>query len=378
MIYFDNAATTLVKPKQVYWAVSAAMRTAAGAGRSGHRPAMHAGQLIYDCREAVARLFRLDDCTRVIFTYNATYALNLAIHALCRTDTCAAVTGYEHNSVVRPLTERGTEYIVLESPLFDGAAMVTAAEKAIGLGANLFIVNHVSNVFGAVAPLAALDALLTAHGIPMILDASQSAGILDIDVSRYTSLAAVCMPGHKALYGPQGTGILLALSDELRAPLLQGGTGSVSSDIRQPDFLPDRFESGTLNAPGIAGLAEGVRFILRVEQDTILRRERKLLHALADGLRGVPGTEVFAADDERAQCGVLSFRRADFGCEELAEALAARGICVRAGLHCSPLAHRSAGTLASGTVRASVGYFNTMGEVERFTQEYADIVKKKL
>ena len=184
MIYFDNAATTLVKPKQVYWAVSAAMRTAAGAGRSGHRPAMHAGQLIYDCREAVARLFRLDDCTRVVFTYNATYALNRAIHALCRTDTCAAVTGYEHNSVVRPLTERGTEYIVLESPLFDGAAMVTAAEKAIGLGANLFIVNHVSNVFGAVAPLAAPDALLTALGIPRILCPSQSAGTLDFVLSR--------------------------------------------------------------------------------------------------------------------------------------------------------------------------------------------------
>lgn len=378
MIYFDNAATTLIKPRSVYWAVSAAMRTAAGAGRSGHRPAMHAGNLIYSCREVVARLFRLEDCMRVVFTWNATHALNLAIHALCRPDTYAAITGYEHNSVVRPLTARDIPYIVLDSPLFDAAAMVDAAEKAIGQGVNLFIINHVSNVFGAVAPLAALDALLEAHGVPMILDASQSAGILEIDVTRYRSLAAVCMPGHKALYGPQGTGILLALSDELHRPLLQGGTGSVSSDIHQPDFLPDRFESGTLNAPGIAGLAEGVKFVLNVEPDSILQRERRLLHALAGGLRSVAGTEVFAAEDERRQCGVLSFRHTDMACEEIAEHLAERGICVRAGLHCAPLAHRSVGTLESGTVRASLGYFNTREEVERFTEEYAAIVRKKL
>lgn len=378
MLYFDNAATTLQKPEQVYWATAAAMRTAAGAGRSGHRPAMRAGRLIYECREAVAQLFRLEDCMRVVFTCNATHALNLAIHALCGTDTVAAITGYEHNSVVRPLTARGTPYHVLESPLFDGAAMVEAAERAIARGANLFIINHVSNVFGAVAPLAALDALLTVHSLPMILDASQSAGLLEIDVTRYKSLAAVCMPGHKALYGPQGTGVLLALSDELRRPLMQGGTGSLSSDIRQPDFLPDRFESGTLNAPGLAGLAEGVKFILRVEQAHILRHERRLLHALAEGLRRVDGTEVFAAPDARLQCGALSFRRKDMDCETLAEALAARGICVRAGLHCAPLAHKSAGTLHTGTVRASVGYFNTMQEVEKFSEEYAGIVKKKL
>lgn len=378
MIYFDNAATTLHKPRRVHWAVNAAMRSAAGAGRSGHRPAMHAGELIFDCRETVARFFRLGDCRRVVFTANATQSLNMAIHALCHSDTHAVVSGYEHNSVIRPLTARNIPYTVLDSPLFGGTAMVDAAEKAIDAGGNLFIINHVSNVFGSIAPLAALDALLTAHGIPMILDASQSAGILEIDVTRFHSLAAVCMPGHKALYGPQGTGILLILSDELRDPLLQGGTGSVSSDIRQPDFLPDRFESGTHNTPGIAGLAEGIKFVAQTEPSVILRRERKLLHALADGLRRVDGTEVFAADDERWQCGVLSFRRADMKCEEIANALANRNICVRAGLHCSPLAHRSANTLASGTVRASLGYFNTMGEVEQFTQEYAELVRKKL
>lgn len=376
MIYFDNAATTLRKPDAVHRAVLSAMKTAAGAGRSGHRPAMHAGELIYDCREELAALFHLEDSARVVFTLNATHALNLAIHALCGPGTVVAMTGYEHNSVVRPIVERGNRYLVLESPLFDGDKMLEAAEKAIADGANLFIVNHVSNVFGAVAPVAALDALCAARGVPMILDASQSAGVLDIDVTRLHSCAAVCMPGHKALYGPQGTGVLLALSDALQKPLMQGGTGSVSSDIRQPDFLPDRFESGTLNAHGIAGLAEGVRFVRRVEPEAIWRHERGLLRVLCKGLREIEGCEVFAAEEEREQAGVLSFRQRGMACEDVAEALAARGICVRAGLHCAPLAHRSAGTLGTGTVRLSVGYWNTLAETRAFLEQYGEIVIK--
>lgn len=376
MIYLDNAATTLQKPESVHRAVLSAMKTAAGAGRSGHRPAMRAGELIYDCREELAGLFHLEDSARVVFTLNATHALNLAIHALCGANTFAALTGYEHNSAVRPVVERGVRYRVLESPPFDGAAMLESAERALRDGANLFIVNHVSNVFGAVAPVAALDALLAARGVPMILDASQSAGVLELDVSRLKSAAAVCMPGHKALYGPQGTGVLLVLSDALQKPLLQGGTGSVSSDIRQPGFLPDRFESGTLNAHGIAGLAEGVRFVRRVEPAAILRHERGLIRMLAAGLRRVPGCEVFAAADEAMQAGVLSFRQRGMACEAVAEALAQRGICVRAGLHCAPLAHRSAGTLGTGTVRLSVGYWNTPAEMRAFLEQYADIVIK--
>lgn len=370
MIYFDNAATTLKKPPRVYTAVQAAMHHAAGAGRSGHKPAMYAGKLLYDCRETVAQLFHLDDCTRVIFTQNATHALNIAIHALCSPAKLTAISGYEHNSVVRPLVEREIPYITLESPLFDAKAMVDAAEKAILQGAKIFIINHVSNVFGAVAPLDALDALFTAHQIPMILDASQSAGILEIDVQRLHSLAAVCMPGHKALYGPQGTGILLVLSEQLQRTLIQGGTGSLSSDIRQPDLLPDRFESGTMNVPGIAGLREGILHLSQMGLDKVEAHERKLLSALIKGLQKEPNTQVFAAPDERQQCGVVSFRHRQMPAETISEQLASHNICVRAGLHCAPLAHRSAGTLAGGTVRASVGIYNTPEQVSRFLQEY--------
>ncbi|NCB28761.1 MAG: aminotransferase class V-fold PLP-dependent enzyme [Clostridia bacterium] len=374
MIYLDNAATTLQKPETVHRAVVGAMRSAAAAGRSGHRPAMHAGELVFTCREAVAHLFGLTDCERVVFTLNATHALNLAIHALCDQKTVVAMTGYEHNSVVRPIVARGNRYIVLQSPLFDQDAMLAAAEHAIEEGATLFIVNHVSNVFGAVAPLHELDRLLAAKQIPMILDASQSAGILDIDVRTLPSVAAVCMPGHKALYGPQGTGVLLALSDAMTRPLLQGGTGSLSSEMRQPNFLPDRFESGTLNAPGIAGLREGVRFVTYAEPSAILRHERRLLHTLITGLRKIEGCEVFAAPDERLQAGVLSIRQEGISCDDIGQALAACGTCVRTGVHCAPLAHHSAGTFDTGTVRLSVCYWNTHEEITDFLQQYQEIV----
>ncbi len=373
MIYFDNAATTLRKPKRVGQATLTAIYTAAGAGRSGHRPAIHAGELVYQCREAAAELFGVEDCTRVVFTYNATHALNLAIHGLCEADTVVAISAMEHNSVVRPLVERNIRYHVLQSPLFEPLAMLRAAEQAIAAGVNLFIINHVSNVFGAIAPLEGLDALLTAYDIPLILDASQSAGVLDIPVRRYQSLAAVCMPGHKALYGPQGTGILLVLSDRLQRTLLQGGTGSLSAQLQQPDFLPDRWESGTLNVPGIAGLTEGIRFVLRRGAGQILRHEKLLLHTLVEALQSVPDTQVFAAENEGLQCGVLSFRHRQLSSESIAERLAEQGVCVRAGLHCAPLAHQNAGTEETGTVRVSLGAFNTLGEVRRFGKRYRTI-----
>ncbi len=231
-----------------------------------------------------------------------------------------------------------------------------------------------SNAFGAIAPLHEMDRMLAAKGIPMILDASQSAGVLDIDVRTLPSVAAVCMPGHKALYGPQGTGVLLVLSDTMARPLLQGGTGSLSSEMRQPDFLPDRFESGTMNTPGIAGLCAGVQFVAGTRPDAILRHEQALLHALITGLRKIDGCEVFAAPEQRLQAGVLSVRQRGLSCDDIGQALAARGTCVRTGVHCAPLAHRSAGTLDTGTVRLSVGYWNTREEIRVFLQQYEEIV----
>ena len=248
MIYLDNAATTLYKPRAVEQAVRRAMYGAAGYARGGYAAANRAGEVVYACREQAAALFGVGEPERVIFTLNATHALNIAINALVKPDSRVIVSGYEHNAVMRPLTARNIEPTVLDTPLWDGAAMVSALKQALEHGANLMILSHVSNVFGSIAPLDEIAELLTAAGVPLILDASQSAGVAEIDVKRYPCLAAVCMPGHKALYGPMGTGILLALDDRIAAkPLLTGGTGSLSEKLRQPDFLPDALESGTPN-----------------------------------------------------------------------------------------------------------------------------------
>lgn len=373
MIYFDHAATSLQKPREVYIAQYAAMRQAGGYGRSGHRPALRAGELVYECRELAAQLFGLEAPEQVVFTMNATHALNQAIYALTDETTCAAITGYEHNSVVRPLTERGVSYMVMKSAPFDGNALIDSAKRALNRGANLLIVNHMSNVFGGMIPLEEIDDLLTGTGAAMIVDASQSAGAAELNVGKLKNVAAVCMPGHKGLLGPQGTGMLLVCSERLARPLMQGGTGSLSSELHQPSLMPDRFESGTPNVPGIAGLAAGLRFILRRGVEEIAQHERSLKDAMARRLREIDGIEVFCGAQ---QGGVLSFRHPDLACEIIAERLAARGICVRAGLHCAPLAHRSAGTMGSGTVRASFGPFNTMEETESFCDTVREIFEK--
>ena len=360
MIYLDNAATTLRKPRAVHEAVRRAMHAAAGYARSGHAAALRAGETVYACREQAAALFGVRDPARVVFTMNATHALNLAIHALAQPGMRVVVSGYEHNAVMRPLALRGIGPVVLDAPLWDGAAMAGRAERALADGAQLFILNHVSNVFGCVLPLEEIAALLDAAGVPLILDASQSAGVLELDVSRHPCLAAVCMPGHKGLYGPQGTGILLALDDRLaQHPLLAGGTGSRSEDMRQPAFLPDALESGTPNVPGIAGLAAGIAFVRAQGASHILAHERRLTREFVRALAPEPRIVCYA---HPAQTGVVSLTVRGAPCETVAEALARQGVAVRAGLHCAPLAHRTAGTERTGTVRFSFSAFSTAQE----------------
>ena len=373
MIYLDNAATTLYKPRAVEQAVRRAMYGAAGYARGGYAAASRAGELVYACREQAAALFGVGEPERVIFTLNATHALNIAINALVKPDSRVIVSGYEHNAVMRPLTARNIEPTVLDTPLWDGAAMVSALKQALEHGANLMILSHVSNVFGSIAPLDEIAELLTAAGVPLILDASQSAGVAEIDVKRYPCLAAVCMPGHKALYGPMGTGLLLALDDRLASrPLMAGGTGSLSESMNQPDFLPDAQESGTPNVPGIAGLAAGIRFVRSVGAANIAAHERKLVRELARALEANERLEVFS---HPSQTGVLSVRVKGVPAEQAAAQLADAGIAVRAGLHCAPLAHRTAGTEETGTVRLSFSFYSTPGQAEQAAEAFK-LVKK--
>ena len=233
------------------------------------------------------------------------------------------------------------------------------------------IVCHASNVFGSIAPLDELDRICLRHGLPMIVDASQSAGTLPLSVKKYPSAAFFCMPGHKGLYGPQGTGLLICCKDSPLYTIMEGGTGSRSLEVTQPDFLPDALESGTLNVPGIAGLWEGLKFIKQQGEKEILRWEQELIGILVQQLKGHPSLRVFAGGEN--QGGVLSVVF-PIPSEEAAEKLASQGICVRAGLHCAPLAHRTAGTLPDGTVRLSVSAFNTKREMLRAADAMAKML----
>lgn len=368
MIYLDAAATTLQKPTSVRRAMVQAMETCANPGRSGHKPAMRAAEIVYDCRQAAAAFFHLEQPERVIFTQNATQGLNIAIKTLLHGGGHAVISGYEHNSVVRPLealAEQGGSYTVASAPLFERKAVVEAINAALTADTRCVILNHVSNVFGFRQPLEKVDALCRERNIPLVVDASQSAGLLSLNLSRLPGTAFVCMPGHKSLYGPQGTGILLCCKDVEPYSILQGGTGSFSLELQQPDLLPDRLESGTLNVPGIAGLREGIRFVSANQQE-IREREECLVRRIAEGLGNISGCEVWY--DPVGQNSVMSFRWKRVEPAALGQWLAERGICVRCGLHCAPLAHQSAGTLPEGTVRVSVSAFNTPAEGERFLQ----------
>ena len=372
MIYFDCAATSLQKPRNVACAVSKAISTLASPGRGCHQPAMAAADSVLDCRMRLASYFNVPEPENVIFTFNATHALNIAISTLVSHGDRVVISGYEHNSVVRPLNAIGAEVVVAESPLFDRNAATEAFRRALP-EAKCCICTHVSNVFGFILPIEEIAALCRRHGIPLIIDASQSAGTLPID---FTALGAafIAMPGHKGLLGPQGTGVLLCGREA--KPLLSGGTGSSSTLELMPDFMPDRLEAGTHNVAGIAGLTEGLKYVIPKTNDAILRHERKLCFDFAERIAGIPGMRLFLDGSHRTQTGVLSIINERLASDVLAERLGDAGVCVRAGLHCSPAAHKSVGTIEEGTVRFSFSPFNTQNEVMLAAQILKKILNK--
>ena len=368
MIYLDSAATTFQKPAAVQRAVVRAMRTMSSPGRGGYAAAQQADELLFRCRSAAAELFSVPSSEQVVFTMNATHGLNIAIKSLVRPCGRVAVSGYEHNAVTRPLHALGAEVIVAAAPLFSPQETVEAFERALAHEPDAVICTHVSNVFGYILPIGEIAALCRARGVPFVLDASQSAGLLPVHLAELGA-DFICMPGHKALYGPQGTGLLLCA----RTPdtLLEGGSGSASRLPDMPPELPDHAEAGTQNVCGICGLAAGLRFVQQQTPQRLLAhevRQRKLLTSL---LTDVPGVRLFTGEP---QSGTLSLCAAQMDCETLAARLAVKGVCVRAGLHCAPLAHESAGTLETGTVRFSLSAFNTEQEIFRT----ADLLKEIL
>ncbi len=370
MIYLDSAATSFQKPPQVIRAVERTLREAASPGRGAHTAAMKASAAMLDAREAAAVFFNFRDPEHVVLTMNATHALNIAIRTLAKPGARAVVSGYEHNAVIRPLHACDTVIDPALGALFDSEALLRAFREKLP-GASLAVCTHVSNVFGYILPIREIAALCRENGVLLIVDASQSAGVLALDAEDLQA-DFIAMPGHKSLLGIPGSGLLLCRGEA--APLLFGGSGSDSLSQEMPPYLPDRLEAGTQNAPAAAALSAGIRYIRSRGRARIEAHEKALCRHMCEILSGRDGIELFLAPDEAEQSGVLSLRVAGRDCEQVAAALAADEICVRSGLHCAPLAHQSAGTLETGTVRLSFSPFNTHGEIEKAAAKLIKII----
>ena len=359
MIYFDHGATSFPKPRAVSDAMAQALKTCANPGRGGHKPAMEAAKRVLNCRTTAASFFGCQP-EQVIFTGSCTQGLNTAIFSLLKPGGRVVISGFEHNAVTRPLYALGANITVAGRKLFDWQDTLGAFEKALRQGQDLAVFTMASNVFGYILPVAEQAALCRTYGVPFIVDAAQGAGILPVDFGKLQA-DFIAMPGHKGLLGPQGTGILLCKNSP--KPLLYGGTGSMSREQTMPDFLPDVGEAGTVNVPGIAGLQAGIQTVKARTLPSILSKEQRMGKLCARELEE-RGYRVFRGEH---QLGTVSFVP-NSDCEELAERLAKQGICVRAGLHCAPFAHKSAGTLETGTVRISFGWDNTDWQREKLLE----------
>ncbi len=372
MIYLDSAATSLLKPPEVASALVRAMKSMGSPGRGSHGFAMDAADAVFDCRENIARLFKCKDPTKVVFTFNATHALNIAINSVVHKGTKVLCSGYEHNSVMRPLRAIGADISFVEARMFDAEAFLRDASAKIPT-CDVFVCTHVSNVYGGILPIKKLGEICSRCGTRYIVDASQSAGSIDIDFEKINA-DYLCFPGHKGLLGPQGTGVLICKNEA--KPLLYGGSGGNSLALLMPDVLPDMLEAGTHNTAGIAGLNEGVKYVLRRGADHIGKHEKRLAHIFLEDLDNISGLRVFKSENETEQSSIVSIVSESCDCETIASRLAEKGIAVRSGHHCAPEAHRRGGTLETGTVRFSFSPFISAAQARTASHELKKILKK--
>jgi cysteine desulfurase family protein len=368
-IYLDNAATSFPKPESVYQAVMHAMReVGASPGRGGHRRSLEAGRIMFQAREAAATLFSAPDSSRIIFTHSATESLNMALRGTLVTGDHVITSSMEHNSLLRPLhvlQRQGIEVTIVRAGP-DGLVDPEDVRQSVTARTRIIAIGHVSNVSGTIQPVDALSFIARESGALFLLDAAQSAGCIPIDVVG-SGIDLLAVPGHKGLYGPQGTGLLYAAPQVSLIPLLSGGTGTNSTSEDQPDSLPEGFEAGTHNLPGIAGLKAGIEFVLQQGAMTIGEHERSLVSYAAERLQMIPGIRLYGPADPTLRGGLLSFTIEGKDPSAIAFELDRRfDISVRAGLHCAPRAHRTLGTFPGGTVRLSPGWFSTREEIAIF------------
>lgn len=375
MIYFDNAATSFPKPPAVLNAAyDTARRRGGNPGRGGHALARAADREIYLCRKAIKEFFNAPSVESVVFTNNATAALNTCILGLIKPGDRVLTTDYEHNSVRRPLFSiAGIKAEKVNVAFDDPETTVSRFRNALDEGAQWVVVSHASNVWGKSLPLREVCAAAHERGARVIVDAAQTAGCLSIDVAA-DGIDYLCAPGHKCMYGPQGTGFII-INGETPKPLTFGGTGSNSFSPRQPDHTPDALESGTLNAPAVSGLRAGIGLLNFIGREKLRARETALIRTAYDGLKRIKKVTLYTSAPTANDAPVLSFNVAGKTSFEAAELYDRYGVCLRAGYHCAPDAHEKLGTSAYGTVRLSLGAFNTASEIETFLEITQKILK---
>ncbi len=377
MIYLDNAATTFQKPECVKKAVINALNTCASPGRGGYILSRKASSVVYSAREALARLFNIPEPENIVFTNNATTAINTALKGVLKSGDKVLTTSMEHNSVLRPLKtleKQGieTSYIKADSC---GYISPEAVAKSLTPDTRLLCLIHSSNVCGSKNDLVSIGIEAKRKGVLFMVDASQSAGCSSIDVRRH-NIDILAFPGHKGLLGPQGSGGLYIRKGIDISPLTEGGTGSMSESLLQPDIFPDRLESGTLCVPAIAGLLAGTNHILKVGAEEIGKYERYLTRILAEDLSAIRGVELKGSPFSENCSAVLSVVT-PMDCFSLSDKLFKNhGICVRAGLHCAPLAHKTLGTFDTGTVRFSPGIYTTPRDIKKTVSAVSKCLKE--
>lgn len=367
MIYLDNAATSYPKPDNVYQEMLRCMKEyCANPGRGGHELSIKSGRAVMEAREIIADFFNIKNPMRLIFAKNATEALNIGIRVLNKGDH-VITTSMEHNSVIRPLKtlerDLGIELTIIQGNEF-GEVNAKDFEQNIKSNTRMIVCTLSSNVNGIIMPIKEIGDIAKKRNVIFFVDASQGAGTLELDV-EYNNINMMAFPGHKSLLGPQGTGGLYVAEGIDVNPIIQGGTGSSSENLFQPDIFPDSLESGTLNTPGIVGLGQGISFIKSFGLENIRKYKSLLIEQIYDRLSCINGVIIYSKKESDNNSGIIAFNFEGVESTEVSYVLdKAYGIASRAGLHCAPLAHQTLGTLQYGAVRISVGCFNTKDEID--------------
>ncbi len=378
MIYLDNAATTFPKPQCVMNAVNESLKKSANPGRSGHVQSQNTAIAIYNVREKLKDMFGAPSVENVVFTLNCTHAVNYVLKGLLKSGDRVVTSSFEHNAVMRPLEslkKKGVRVDIAEAYLDDRDATIRSFSRLINTNTRLVICTAASNVIGLKMPIKEIGLMCKQYGVKFAVDAAQLAGLCDINMQE-CNIDYLCIAAHKGLYAPMGTGVLITCDNELHT-IIEGGTGTASIMLEQPSELPEMYESGTVNVPGILGIGAGIDFIKSKGMDKIRSHEMQLITRLYKLLRTMPGVKLYTPMPNDDYAPVLSFNISGLNSVEASNELSDLGFATRAGLHCAPLAHKRIGTIESGTIRVCPSAFTSVQDIDKFAAAVNQIASKK-